>query len=368
MKILLLSAYDTDSHRHWCQGLMNQLSEFEWEYLALPGRYFSWRIRGNPLSWGFGAERSRLLQHYDLVVATSMVDLATIKGLFPNLANTPCVCYFHENQFAYPRSRDQHNSIEPQMVTLYGALSAEAIWFNSEYNRSTFLAGVEELIRQMPDQTPKGLAERLQAKSQVIPVPISIECSESETRSPHNESPRPFNVIWNHRWEYDKGPDTLVEVIRQCEELGLPIQFVIAGKRFRQIPKGFKELMDKPSQNLIHIGTFENKTDYCHALRTSDVVLSTAVHEFQGLAMLEGAGYGCVPLAPDDLAYPEWIPEALRYGTDNPVAACVEKLSHWYHQGLPSTPNVAPFEWRILSEQYKKSLMEVSQKRVTELC
>ena len=71
-------------------------------------------FRGNPLSWAV-SERAELERDYDLVVATSMVDLATLKGLVPSLANTPSVVYFHENQFAYPLSAEQHNSIEPQM-------------------------------------------------------------------------------------------------------------------------------------------------------------------------------------------------------------------------------------------------------------
>src|SRR5690554_445672 len=99
MRILLLSAYDAVSHQYWRKGLVNALPEHDWTVLSLPARYFSWRIRGNSLSWAFG-ERERLQQPYDLVIATSMVDLTSLRGLVPSLARTPCVVYFHENQFA----------------------------------------------------------------------------------------------------------------------------------------------------------------------------------------------------------------------------------------------------------------------------
>ena len=131
MHILLLNAYDTDSHKSWCQGLMNQLSQYKWQCLTLPGRYFSWRIRGNALSFAYGEQANLLKQKYDLIIATSMVDLATLKGLVPHLAQIPSVLYFHENQFAYPKSQAQHASIEPQMVNLYAALSADKVIFNS---------------------------------------------------------------------------------------------------------------------------------------------------------------------------------------------------------------------------------------------
>lgn len=149
MKILLLSAYDTDSHRSWCQGLMQHLPEFQWHYASLPGRYFSWRIRGNPLSWITGEDKHLFAQSYDLVIATSMVDVATLRGLTPNLAATRWLVYFHENQFAYPKSQKQHTSIEPQMVNLYSALAADQVVFNSHYNRSTFLEGITELMAKI---------------------------------------------------------------------------------------------------------------------------------------------------------------------------------------------------------------------------
>ena len=80
MRILLLSAYDAVSHRQWREGLVAALPEHNWTVLALPPRHFRWRIRGNSLSWGVG-ERSILKQSFDCLVATSMVDLASLKGL-----------------------------------------------------------------------------------------------------------------------------------------------------------------------------------------------------------------------------------------------------------------------------------------------
>ena len=75
MKILLLSAYDAASHRHWSEMLMQHFKQDQWTVLQLPARYFSWRVRGNSLSWAF-SERDVLSQGYDLVIATSMVDLS----------------------------------------------------------------------------------------------------------------------------------------------------------------------------------------------------------------------------------------------------------------------------------------------------
>ena len=170
MRILLLSAYAARSHVHWQESLLEMFPRWQWRVLSLPPRHFSWRIRGNPLYWSM-AEREVLQGEYDLLLATSMVDLATLRGLVPALAALPTVLYFHENQFAYPPGRRRHGLLEAQMVSLYGALAADAVVFNSAYNRDTFLDGCAALLERLPDYTPAGCVALLRQKSRVLPVP-----------------------------------------------------------------------------------------------------------------------------------------------------------------------------------------------------
>ena len=81
-------------------------------------------VTGNSLSWGV-EERTVLGQPFDCLLATSMVDLATLKGLVPSLAGVPSLVYFHENQFDYPVSQAAHHGLEPKVVNLYSALAAQ---------------------------------------------------------------------------------------------------------------------------------------------------------------------------------------------------------------------------------------------------
>ena len=113
----MLSAYAAQSHVHWQRTLEKMFPTWQWQVLSLPPRHFSWRVRGNPLYWAL-AERPLLEQDYDLLVATSMVDLATLRGLVPALSRLPSIVYFHENQFDYPQHRQQHSLLEAQMVSL----------------------------------------------------------------------------------------------------------------------------------------------------------------------------------------------------------------------------------------------------------
>lgn len=349
MKALLLNAYDTDSHRTWCRGLMRHFPEIEWRYLSLPGRHFSWRIRGNPLSWLFTEQRAVFAEHYDLIVATSMVDLATLKGLDRRLAATPSLVYFHENQFAYPANATQHKDITPKTVNLYAALSADWVVFNSEYNRRSFVEGVEQLMARLPDHTPRTLGATIMEKSQVLPVPIEPPEPAVRARRRANKH-QPLKVLWNHRWEYDKGPEQLLRLVEHALARQANIEFTIAGRAFRQVPKAFRVLAKQ--DNVVHMGRLEEKA-YQEALRTHDVVLSTALHEFQGLAMLRGASHGCTPLAPNDLAYPEWVPpESLYHNTDDAVA----RLLAWSQQECLPTASVDAYYWPNLHEAYRQLL------------
>ncbi|MFT5594444.1 MAG: glycosyltransferase involved in cell wall biosynthesis [Oceanicoccus sp.] len=360
MRILLLSAYDTDSHKSWCQGLISHLPQHQWCYLTLPGRFFSWRIRGNPLSFVYGEQAAKLQQPFDLIIATSMVDLATLKGLVPNLANTPSMMYFHENQFAYPKSAQQHASIEPQMVNLYSALSADCVVFNSHYNQHSFLSGISDLFKRLPDHAPMNAIDSIKVKSNVLPVPIY---TRQQTPTQHFNAGDILKVIWNHRWEYDKGPETLVNVIKLAHQQQLNIEFTICGMSFRSVPKGFEELQTTAMTNVKHMGTFESKKEYLAQLAQHHVVLSTAHHEFQGLAVLEGAAYGCVPLAPNRLAYPEWIPDSSLYDGDdmsNEAHSILQRLIDWQQQGLPPLVDVCHYDWQALSPEYEAMLTQVS--------
>lgn len=340
---------------------MANLPHHQWTYLTLPGRFFSWRIRGNALSFAYGENAHILQQPFDLIIATSMVDLATLKGLSRNLASTPSILYFHENQFAYPKSAQQHTSIEPQMVNLYSALSADHVIFNSRFNQQSLLTGITDLFQRLPDHAPLNAIDSIQAKSQVLPVPIQPNPHALQNGFNKGDT---LKVIWNHRWEYDKGPETLALLIKLAHQQQLNIEFTICGMSFRNIPTEFNQLLANTPDNLKHMGTFTSKAQYLTQLGEHHVVLSTAHHEFQGIAVLEGAAYGCIPLAPNRLAYPEWIPATCLYknaSAEIEAQQILQQLTNWQQQGLPPLVDVCHYDWQVLAIEYEKVLTHVSE-------
>ena len=363
MRILLLSAYDAVSHRQWREGLVAALPEHDWTILTLPPRHFRWRIRGNSLSWGVG-ERSILNQPFDCLVATSMVDLATLKGLVPSLANVPSLVYFHENQFDYPVSHSAHQGNEPKVVNLYTALAADQLLFNSNYNQQTFLNGVATFLEKMPDAVPAGLVEELATKSIVLPVPLADDWFASAQA----DKPDKLTIVWNHRWEYDKAPEIFFHALRLLVEQKVPFRVHVLGQVFRTIPAMFSEMREMLGEHLGQWGGVEDRETYRDYLQQSHVVVSTARHDFQGLAVLEAVATGCIPLVPDRLAYPEWFGSEYRYSSspaesEQEAHQLADKLKSLVVQfesnQLPVAPDVSHLSWSVLQDSYRQKIAEL---------
>ncbi|HID50226.1 MAG TPA: DUF3524 domain-containing protein [Chromatiales bacterium] len=360
MRILLLSAYDAVSHRQWRQGLVAALPQHDWTVLTLPARHFRWRIRGNGLSWAVG-ERETLTRGYDLVLATSMVDLATLRGLVPQLAALPAVLYFHENQFAYPRSAAAHPSLEPQMVNLYGALAADHLVFNSEYNRTTFLDGVAALLRRMPDAVPSGIVAGLAEKARVIPVPLDA----TVFRARPDSRPDTLTLVWNHRWEYDKAPERFFHALERLVAEGVAFRVHVLGQQFRRTPARFQTMRRTLGDRVLSRGWLERREDYLAVLHESHLVVSTALQDFQGLALQEAVAAGCVPVVPDRLVYPEYCPAEFRYAScpDDEVAEVDALAAHLRERAtrlqagrLPAPPSLRHLAWQRLRQEYEDVL------------
>lgn len=383
MRILLLSAYDADSHQYWHRGLVTHFPEHQWTVLTLPARYFSWRLRGNSLSWAFGESAALLKQQYDLVIATSMTDLSSLRGFVPALSQIPTLLYFHENQFAYPESGNEFKSVEPQILNLYSALAADHIVFNTQYNHDTFFTGASALLKKLPDQIPAGLVERLKEHASVLPVPLHDSCY-----LPHQHQAGALQVVWNHRWEcvslgrpilivwaarweYDKGPDRLLAIMRELERRGTDFRVCILGQRFRKTPKEFDTIKEEFDHRIDQFDYAENKDEYFEWLRCADIVLSTATHEFQGLSVIEAVAKGCIPVLPDRLVYPELFGQEYVYedcGNDIEKEAklatdLIERQGELIRNGKSVVPSADRFSWSELGPTYTKLIQDLAGRK-----
>ena len=345
--------------------------DWEWCVLTLPPRHFSWRVRGNPLYWSI-SERETLEADYDLLLVTSMVDLACLRGLVPRLALLPSVVYFHENQFEYPQGRDQNSLVEAQMVSLYSALAADCITFNSVFNRDSFLRGCGQLLHRLPDKVPMGVVQLLEKKSVVLPVPLGAAVSPVKATWPGGttgEYPhRPVRLLWVGRFEHDKGGDQLKRILAELKDRNFDFELAVVGQQFRASPPVFAEIECEFKDHLVQFGYVEKASAFQELLSGADIVLSTALHEFQGLAVLEAITAGCIPVVPNRLVYPEILPASFCYpcspqdelGEAKRAAKLIEATAQGLAQGTVVAPDVSMFSRGVLLTGYSALFLRVS--------
>jgi glycosyltransferase involved in cell wall biosynthesis len=359
-RILLLSAYDAESHRQWRRGVVEHFPDDEWVVLTQPARHFAWRSRGNALYWALEAP-DLFDQPFDAVLATSMVDLAVLRGLVPAMGRIPCAVYFHENQFVYPERPGHRRDVNFGLTNLYTALAADRIAFNSAFNRDSFLEGITSFLAQMPDQIPASVTERIAGRSIVLPVPLA----PADRLDRPQRADGPLRILWNHRWEYDKAPERFFNALMELANRGRPFRLHVLGQSFRTIPPIFERARRELGEHIDSWGYMPERADYEAVLGRCDLVVSTALHEFQGLSMLEAVAAGCHPLAPRRLAYPEYFPSPCLYDShpDDPetekqalVAAIEEAIDQVEILRETPAPDVSALYWGNLKPAYEAFL------------
>ena len=271
-------------------------------------------------------------------------------------ATCPILAYFHENQLTYPVQeldpRDHHFAWTNAMT----ALAADRVLWNSAYNRDSFLEALGDLLRKMPDARPEWILDGIASRSSVLAVPIDDATIETDAATGRRDGP--CHVVWNHRWEHDKGPERLLDVVQRLVRRGMDFRLSVIGQRFATTPPIMDAVREAAGDRVDAWGFVEDRVAYHQLLGRADVALSTALHEFQGLAVLEAAAAGAVPLVPDDLAYPEIWPDAWRYrGADDLEAQLVDRIeavTSW--RGVDPRPVARSYGWSTLVDPWRAAM------------
>ncbi|MDZ7264864.1 MAG: DUF3524 domain-containing protein [candidate division KSB1 bacterium] len=370
MKILILEPYWSGSHAAWASGYQRH-SRHQIRVLSMSGQFWKWRLRGSAIA----LSRQFLMQADmpDLLLATDMLDVASFMALTRHqTAALPLALYFHENQLTYPwqaTDRDVIHRRELQygFINYLSALAADAVFFNSNYHRRSFLQELPRLLQQFPDYRETETIRAIANKSEVLPLGIDLQrFDQCQPVIPKNAE-RPAMILWNHRWEYDKNPGDFFRALDLVAAEGLDFGLIIMGQNLRNQPTEFEAARLKWSDRILHYGFISDDELYAAWLRSADILPVTSLHDFGGISVIEAIYAGCYPLLPRRLVYPEIVPMAEFsenfYDDVNDLAfklqRAIQNIQTIRKQNLTSI--VERYSWHLMAPIYDKMFERVCQ-------
>ncbi|NWI10430.1 GTDC1 protein, partial [Crypturellus soui] len=397
MTVLLLEAFYGGSHKQLVDLLKEEMDDCV--LCTLPAKKWPWKARTAAVSF---MQTIPPNPNYRLLFASSVLNLAELVALRPDLGKLRKILYFHENQLVYPVRKCQERDFQYGYNQILSCLVADVVVFNSTFNMESFLTSIGKFMKLIPDHRPKDLEKIIRPKCQVLYFPVKFPdvsrfmpehkrahleritgikspggareheglmkpisthlnhglckrhpgppaappetppspsatpekpgasgstnpCQEGDKQhltfnpcdvsSGVDDPQRPLHVVWPHRWEHDKDPETFFKVMLQLKAKGIPFRVSILGESFSKVPDIFAEAKEALGSSVLHWGYLPSRDDYFRALCGADVVISTAKHEFFGVAMMEAVYCGCYPLCPRALVYPEIFPAEYLYST-----------------------------------------------------
>ncbi len=376
MNILIVEPFHTGSHKAWAEGYQKH-SRHQIELLTLPGRHWKWRMAGGAVALAQEFNKKKLQP--DLILATDMLDFSTFLGLIdvsqPHLELASGAIYFHENQITYPWSptdsdkplkRDHHYGF----INYTSALAANAVFFNSEFHRRSFLEALPKFLKMFPDYNGMENVDLIAEKSEVLHLGMEFPPPPPEGGTGLEVADvKVPTLVWNHRWEYDKNPEEFFELIFRLETKGVDYQLIVLGESYKNSPPIFAKAKEKLAHRILHWGFAESKEAYFEWLRKGDILPVTSRQDFFGGSVVEAMACGCIPLLPKRLAYPEHLPaewhEQLFYESKNSL---YEKLKSMLLNINEIKEKVAPekfvamYDWSNLAPRYDAAMEHLIQK------
>ncbi len=362
MNILLIAPYFGGSHRAWAYGYARH-SRHEITLLTLPARFWKWRMHGGAATLARQLGEQDVLP--DLLLTTDMLNLPVFLSLARRrLAAVPVALYCHENQLTYPLQKGEKRDLTYGMINWLSMLAADRVLFNSQFHRDDWFEALPRMLKHFPDHTHMPLVPDVRARADVLPVGCDLQ---SLDRARTEKSTGVPLILWNQRWEYDKNPRTFFRALDVLVNREIPFRVALAGSNVRQQPEEFEAARERLGDRVIHYGRADRQT-YHRLLWESNVVVSTARHEFFGIAIVEAIYCRCFPVLPQRLAYPEVIPEdqhprCLYEDFDGLVASLTWALTHPKPRDRITAllrEAVAPLGWAEMAPQYDKVMDAVA--------
>jgi glycosyltransferase involved in cell wall biosynthesis len=372
MRVLLISPYHGGSHQAWAKGY-RQNSQHSVDLLTLPARFWKWRMHGGAVTLAHRFLRS--VDRPDVILATDMLDLTTFLALTRHrTSDIPVAYYMHENQLTYPLpqdgstgpmrrqlgERDRHYAF----INYVSMLSAGRIFFNSHYHHDSFYNALPGFLKHFPEYNELSSVAVLREKSEILPVGIDLHrLDQGAQRSEGGQFQESPLLLWNQRWEYDKNPEDFFAALITLANEGIPFRVALCGQQYGKQPAAFADGQSRLGDRVIHSG-YASAEKYASLLWEANITISTAVHEFFGISIVEAIYAHTFPILPARLSYPELLPLShhplcLYSDQDELVTRLRWALSHRDEarkQVVDLATAVSRFDWTVQAPLYDQAL------------
>lgn len=362
MRILWLDAFHAGSHRSVAQGFAMQSTHAVTVLGMNAAGGWRWRMRGAAISFGQQIRErwgnQPLRAHFDVIVLTDMLDCATWLGLHrTQVAGVRIVLYMHENQLVYPLPEGRQRDVTWAWINYTSMLAADTVLFNSVFHRDSLLAALPSLPMRYHDYHERAVVDSIAPKCDVLYPGIDLHRFDGAPRSSQRG---PITILWNSRWDYDKQPLVFFAAMEELIARGADIRLIVLGEYVDQGNVAFNAFHDRLAPYALHWGYVADADAYRDWLHRADIVVSCAIQEFFGIAVIEAAYCGAVPVLPRRLAYPELLPapfhDLLLYEDDPALATHLERVIAAYHSiDRPALGAwAAQYDWQRVIGRYDR--------------
>jgi len=359
VKLLFIEPFYGGSHKAFADGLIRN-SAHSIDLVTMPGVNWSWRTRGAAF---YFAKAIKNLESYDGIITTSLMRLADLRAFTGNKL-PPVMVYFHENQLTYPLAPKEKRNQYLCMGDIGTALCADRIVFNSNYQMTVFFEAIENNISRVPDYPPEWILDDIRPKSTVIYPGCSFEMNNLKEKTVSYEPPL---IVWNHRWSYDKNATSFFKALGILKANSIDFRVALLGEDSGFIPQAFIQAKESLKDHIVCYGYQEDRNRYLDWLKKGDIVVSTAIQENFGISVVEAIRYGCLPLLPERLSYPEIIPHDLHsvflYKSQKDFIEKLMKLSKNHHLHFNHSEILADeiniYSWENVIDLYDAAFSEM---------
>ncbi|XP_075385980.1 tRNA-queuosine alpha-mannosyltransferase isoform X7 [Tenrec ecaudatus] len=369
MSILIIEAFYGGSHKQLVDLLQEELEDCVLS--TLPAKKWHWRARTSAL---YFSQNVPISEQYRILFTSSVLNLAELAALRPDLGKLKKILYFHENQLVYPVKKSQERDFQYGYNQILSCLVADVVVFNSVFNMESFLTSIGKFMKLIPDHRPKNLESIIRPKCQVIYFPIRF--------------PDVRRFMPKHKTTHLK---TMLSLKGNAAAVA-PAMALLPAPEHRGPADGLQSLRsgsgpydahsgleaaqpEGPGSSVMQVSALtqansSDNSDSHHEDRKQNPAVNPCdplggaddqqrpLHIVWPHRWLEAVYCGCYPLCPKDLVYPEIFPAEYLYSTPEQLSTRLQKFckrpdivrKHLYKGAT------APFSWAALHGKFRSLL------------